>query len=271
MNDQGLEGSVKTAMAETEDDVASTHVEDGSQSKTGGDGEADDAGVGLSAHQGASDDSDGDDDILRAKQEIDAKIQAAAREKKRLSDQIRLQKKMRLLEQLEREYRRLWDELTSVTEESDAGHTGGTVGSVLRAPKGGERQHSSGLHRKSAKSERNRKTTKVKAKTESVDVQPKRTVTIGDLRDNLTLNTEANRALNILGVSVTDLVEPSHSSESEGPRTRVKHTTKCRDRCKKTNHCCSKQTHGRTGKSKSRGLGSDSDSDTDAEAKVRWP
>ena len=66
MNDQGLEGSVETAMAEIEDDVASKHAEDGSQLKTGGDGEADDAGVGLSAHQGASDDGDGDDDILRA-------------------------------------------------------------------------------------------------------------------------------------------------------------------------------------------------------------
>ena len=56
----------------------------------GGDGEADDAGVGLSAHQGASDDGDGDDDVLRAEQEIDGKMKAAAREKKRLSDQIRL-------------------------------------------------------------------------------------------------------------------------------------------------------------------------------------
>ena len=77
MNDQGLEGSVKTVMAETEDSVASNHVEDVSQPKTGSDGEADDAGVGLSAHQSALDDGDRDNDILRAEQEIDAKMEAA--------------------------------------------------------------------------------------------------------------------------------------------------------------------------------------------------
>ena len=106
MNDQGLEGSVKTAMAEIEDDEASKHAEDGSQTKTGSDGEADDAAVGLSAHQGTSDNGDSDDDILCAQQEIDAKMKTAGREKKRLSDQIRLQKKMPLLEQLEHENRR---------------------------------------------------------------------------------------------------------------------------------------------------------------------
>ena len=180
---------------------------------------------------------------------------------------------MWLLEQLERENRRLRDQLTSVAKESDAGHTRGPVRSVWHTPKGGERQHSSGSHRKSTKSECNWKRTKVKAKAESVDVQPKRTVTIGDPRENLTLSTEADRALNILGVSVTDRLEPSDSNESEGPRTRVKHTSKCRNRRWKTNHCWSKQTNGRMGKSKLRGLGSDSDSDSDSDAgaKVRWP
>ena len=147
---------------------------------------------------------------------------------------------MRLLEQLEHENRGLRDKLTSVTEKSDVGHTRRPVGRVLHTPKGGERQHSSGSHRKSAKNEGNWKTTKVKAKAESVDVQPKRTVTIGYLRENLTLNAEADRALNILGVSVTDHVEPSDSSESEDARAQVKHTNKCRDRRRKTNHCCSK-------------------------------
>ena len=42
--------------------------------------------------------------------------------------------------------------------------------------------------------------------------KPKRTVTIGDLRENLTLDMEADRALNILGLSVTDRMEPSDSS-----------------------------------------------------------
>ena len=96
-------------------------------------------------------------------------------------------------------------------------------------------------------------------------------MTIGDLRANITLSTEAKRALNILGVSVTDHVELSNSSESEGPRARVKHTSKCRDRSRKSNQCCSKEMHGRTGKLKSRDWDSDSDSDSDAQIKVRWP
>ena len=77
MNNQGFEGNVKTAMAEKEDNVASKHAEDESQSKTGSDREADDAGVGSSGHQGTSDDGDGDDDILHAEKEIDAKMKAA--------------------------------------------------------------------------------------------------------------------------------------------------------------------------------------------------
>ena len=83
MNDQGLEGSLKTAMAAKEDHMVSKHVEDESQSKMGSDREADDVGVRSSTHQGTSDDSDGDDDILRAEQEINAKMEAAEREKKR--------------------------------------------------------------------------------------------------------------------------------------------------------------------------------------------
>ena len=41
--------------------------------------------------------------------------------KKRLSDQITIQKKLRLLDQLEPENQQLWDELSSVTEESEVG------------------------------------------------------------------------------------------------------------------------------------------------------
>ena len=47
-----------------------------------------------------------------------------------------------------------------------------------------------------------------------------------------------------------------------------KNTMDRRYRHQKTN---SKQTHGKTGKSKVEGLGSDSDSDSDGEVKVRWP
>ena len=64
MNNQGLEGSVKTAMAEKKGEITLNHAEEESQSKAGDDGEADNAGVGSPTQQGTSDDGDGDDDIL---------------------------------------------------------------------------------------------------------------------------------------------------------------------------------------------------------------
>ena len=66
-------------------------------------------------------------------------------------------------------------------------------------------------------------------------------------------------------------MEPSDWSESEGPKSRVKHRSKCRDRRRQSNHCCSKLSHGKTGKSKFTGLSSHSDSDSDTESKVQWP
>ena len=132
MNNHGLEGSVKTATAKKEDEITQNHTEDELQSKTGGEGEAGHAGVESPAQQGTSDNGDGDNDILCAAQEIDAKVKAAEREKKWLSDQIRLKKNPRLPDQFELENRRLRDELTSVTEDSEVGNTGGPVGSMLR-------------------------------------------------------------------------------------------------------------------------------------------
>ena len=227
--------------------------------------------AGAMASEAEKPDGTDDDDVLISEKEIDAKMQAAEQEKKRLSDQIRIQKKLRMLDQLERENRRLRDELSSVTEESEAART---AESVLRAPSGGARQHCSGSGKKNKEGTRKnrKKTRKVKAKSECMDREkPKRTVTIGDLRDNLAVNAEADRALRVLGVSATARVEPSDSSESEGPKSWVKHTSKCRDRRRQSNHCCSKLSHGKTGKSKFTGLSSDSESDSDTESKVQWP
>ena len=76
-------------------------IKEESQSKMSGDEEADHAGVRSPTQQGTSDDGAGD--ILRAEQGINAKKEAAEWEDKRLSDQIRLQKKMWLPEQFEHE------------------------------------------------------------------------------------------------------------------------------------------------------------------------
>ena len=267
----GLEGSIKQqamTMKDGENDGILSK-ETLPETEVTGDG-TDPTEAGAMAREAEKQDGTDDDDVLISEKEIDAKMQAAEQEKKRLSDQIRIQKKLRMLDKLERENRRLRDELSSVTQESEAART---AESVLRAPSGGARQHCSGCGKLRQKSERNwKKTTKVKAKSECADREkPKRTVMIGDLRDNLAVNAEADRALRVLGVSATARVEPSDSSESEGPKSRVKHTSKCRDRRRQSNHCCSKLSHGKTGKSKFTGLSSDSDSDSDTESKVQWP
>ena len=80
----GAWGEHEDSYGGKEDDAALKNAEDESQSKTGGDGGADDAGVGSSAHQGTLDDGDGDGDILHAEQDIDAKMEAAEQEKKQL-------------------------------------------------------------------------------------------------------------------------------------------------------------------------------------------
>ena len=147
----------------------------------------------------------------------------------------------------------------------------GRTKSVFCTPSGDEGQHSSGSG-KLQKSERNRKVLKAKVKSDAAVAQIKRRVTIGTLRDNLALNTEVDRALNVLGLTALDRVEPSDSSESEGPKTRVKHTSKCRDKRRQSNHCCSKKAHIRSGKTRvTDPLGSDSDSDSDMDFKVKWP
>ena len=71
-------------MVEKEDEVTLKHAEQETQLKMGVDGKADNAGVRSPTHQGTLDDGDGDDDILHAEQEIDAKMEAAEQEKKRL-------------------------------------------------------------------------------------------------------------------------------------------------------------------------------------------
>ena len=118
-----------------------------------GDG-TDPAEAGAMASEAEKLDGTDDDDVLISEKEIDAKMQAVEQEKKRLSDQIRIQKKLRMLDQLERENRRLRDELSSVTEESEAART---AESVLRALSGGAQQHCSGSGKLRQKSERNRK------------------------------------------------------------------------------------------------------------------
>ena len=138
LNSQGFEGSLKNqAMAENDGGKEMSSVETEPQTNINAVSETDHAGIS------APNQLDGDaveEDTLSAEQEIDNRMEAAAREKKRLSYQIRIQKKLRLLDQLERENQRLQDELSSVTEESDIR----CAKSVLRAPYGGERQRSSG-------------------------------------------------------------------------------------------------------------------------------
>ena len=194
LNSLGLEGSIKqqamTGKGGENDGILSKETLP--ETEVTGDG-TDPTEAGAMASEAEKQDGTDYDDVLISEKEIDAKMQAAEQEKKRLSDQIRIQKKLRMLDQLERENRRLRDELSSVTEESEAART---AESVLCASSGGARQHCSGSGKLRQKSERNRKkTTKVKAKSECADHEkPKRTVTIGDLRDNLAVNAEADRA-----------------------------------------------------------------------------
>ena len=125
--------------------------------------------------------------------EIDARVAAAKRKQDELASKIWVQKKLQMLDALERENKRLRDELARVESESDGER------SLLRAP-GRSRQQSS----ESVQKGRERKhKSKVKAgpATNSSCATTKTghkqsTQNITDLRRNLSLCNEADEALN---------------------------------------------------------------------------
>ena len=152
-----------------------------------------------------------------AEAEIDAKLALAKKEQEDLAAQIRMQKKLQVLRDLERENHRLSDELARVTDELDGGR------SLLRAPSGARQQSSevkSGHERKHTQTKVKARPTTTARKSERDSVR-----NITDLRRNLTLCNEADQALSVLGVplSVGPAAESSESSagESDGPRRRV--------------------------------------------------
>ena len=79
LNSQGFEGSLKNQAMVESDGGKEMSAETEPQTKSSGDGETDHAGIG------APNQLDGDaveEDTLSAEQEIDARMEAAAREKK---------------------------------------------------------------------------------------------------------------------------------------------------------------------------------------------
>ena len=168
--------------------------------------------------------------------DIDARVAAAKREQDELASKIRVQKKLQMLDALERENKRPRDELARVESESDGAQ------SLLRAP-GGSRQQSLESVQKGC--ERKHKS-KVKAGpatnsscTTTKTGHKQSTQNITDLRRNLSLCNEADKALNVLGVPLNTgaAAESSDSSaqESDGPRRRVKKSSKSRS-SKKSSH-----------------------------------
>ena len=168
----------------------------------------------------AGDAEEAADELTEA--EIDAKLAEAEKEQEDLAAQIRMQKKLQVLHNLERVNHRLRDELTRVTDKSDSSR------SLMRAPSGARQQSSevkSGHQRKHTQRKVKARPTATARKSERDSIR-----NITDLRSNLTLCNKADQALSVLGVplSVGPAAESSNSSagESDGPRRRVAKTSK---------------------------------------------
>ena len=129
--------------------------------------------------------------------DIDARVAAAKWEQDELASKIRVQKKLQMLDALERKNKRLRDELARVESEWDGAR------SLLRAPGGSQQQSSESVQ----KGRERRHKSKVKAgpatsssytTTKTGHKQSMQNIT--DLRRNLSLCNEADEALNVLGV-----------------------------------------------------------------------
>ena len=190
---------------------------------------------GVTAEKEAAGDTE-EPAVELSEADIDARVVAAKREQDELASKIRVQKKLQMLDALERENKRLRDELARVESESDG------AWSLLRAP-GESRQQSSESVQK-GRERRHKSKVKAGPATNSSYSTTKTghkqsTQNITDLRRNLSLCNEADEALNVLGVPLNTgaVAESSDSSaqESDGPRRRVKKSSKSRSN-KKSSH-----------------------------------